>query len=81
MSSKATSLQARRVASLRHHVITEALAAFDAQEPNFAPSEAVVLVCAYEEEGAIGEVLAKIPEVARARTEFDEATGTGRLVQ
>jgi glycosyltransferase involved in cell wall biosynthesis len=64
MSSKATSLQARRVASLRHHVITEALATFDAQEPNFSAGDAVVLVCAYEEEGAIGEVLAKIPETA-----------------
>jgi glycosyltransferase involved in cell wall biosynthesis len=64
MSAKSTDLESRRLSALREHVITQALA--DAEQRNGAASltDAVVLVCAYEEEGAIGDVLAGIPQTA-----------------
>jgi glycosyltransferase involved in cell wall biosynthesis len=57
-------LEARRLASLRQHVINEARQAFDERYPDLELSGSVALICAYEEEGAIGDVLAKIPTEA-----------------
>ena len=64
MSAKSTDLESRRLAALREHVIGEALAATERRHGPAPLTEAVVLVCAYEEEGAIGDVLAGIPETA-----------------
>ena len=57
-------LEARRLAALREHVVAEAMADTESRYGDLQLHEAVVLVCAYEEEGAIGDVLAKIPERA-----------------
>jgi len=64
MSAKSNDLESRRLAKLRAHVIEEALEDAQARMGDVRLSEAVVLVCAYEEEGAIGDVLAGIPESA-----------------
>jgi glycosyltransferase involved in cell wall biosynthesis len=64
MSTKSTDLESRRLAALREHVIAEALADLERRHGDAPLHEAVVLVCAYEEEGAIGDVLAKIPKNA-----------------
>jgi glycosyltransferase involved in cell wall biosynthesis len=59
-----TDLETRRLAALRRHVVAEAMADAERRFGDTALTEAVVLVCAYEEEGAIGDVLAKIPTTA-----------------
>jgi glycosyltransferase involved in cell wall biosynthesis len=64
MSQKTTDLESRRLAALRAHVVGEAMADAERRLGEVRLTEAVVLVCAYEEEGAIGDVLAKIPETA-----------------
>jgi glycosyltransferase involved in cell wall biosynthesis len=64
MSAKSTDLESRRLAAMREHVIGEAMADLERRHPDVTLHEAVVLVCAYEEEGAIGDVLAKIPQTA-----------------
>jgi glycosyltransferase involved in cell wall biosynthesis len=64
MSTKSADLESRRLAALREHVIAGALADLDRRHGDLRFGDAVVLVCAYEEEGAIGDVLAKIPETA-----------------
>ena len=64
MNASLTDLEARRIAALRRHVITEAMEDLEARFGEVALTEAAVLVCAYEEEGAIGDVLAQIPETA-----------------
>jgi len=64
MSAGKPDLETRRIAALRRHVIAEALADLERREGDVKLNEAVVLVCAYEEEGAIGDVLDKIPETA-----------------
>lgn len=64
MTAKAADLETRRIEALRRHVIEEALADFEAREGDVQLTEAVALVCAYEEEGAIADVLAKIPDSA-----------------
>lgn len=64
MSAKSTDLETRRLAALRAHVIDQAMSAADARYGEAPLTEAVVLVCAYEEEGAIGDVLQGIPESA-----------------
>jgi len=57
-------LEAQRLSSLPTHVIAEARAGFDARYPNVRFPDAVALICAYEEEGNIGDVLAKMPKEA-----------------
>jgi glycosyltransferase involved in cell wall biosynthesis len=64
MSKKTTDLESRRLAALRTHVVGEAMADAERRFGEVRLTEAVVLVCAYEEEGAIGDVLAKIPATA-----------------
>jgi glycosyltransferase involved in cell wall biosynthesis len=64
MSAKSTDLESRRLAALRAHVVQEAMTAAEARLGEVQLHDAVVLVCAYEEEGAIGDVLAKIPDTA-----------------
>jgi glycosyltransferase involved in cell wall biosynthesis len=67
MTPKHTDLESRRIAGLRRHVIGEALKDVETRFGDVTLNEAVVLVCAYEEEGAIGDVLDKIPETACGR--------------
>jgi glycosyltransferase involved in cell wall biosynthesis len=64
MAAKSTDLESRRLAALRRHIIGEALEDVAARHGDVRLNDAVVLICAYEEEGAIGDVLAKIPETA-----------------
>ncbi len=54
-------LEARRSQKLREYAIKQALDRFEAEHPNFAPEAIVASICAYEEEGNIGDVLAKMP--------------------
>src|SRR5665213_1182466 len=54
-------LEKRRLARLRAFAITRALDRFSEDYPGFKPEETVASICAYEEEGNIGDVLAKMP--------------------
>ena len=54
-------LATRRLAELRAGVIDQARTEFDARYPGLRFPAAVGLICAYEEEGNIGDVLAKMP--------------------
>ena len=54
-------LESRRLAGLRAFAIDQATARFDLDYPGFKPEETVASICAYEEEGNIGDVLAKMP--------------------
>ena len=55
-------LEHRRLASLRRYVIAEARDDFEERYgADVTFPRAVALICAYEEEGAIGDVLAKMP--------------------
>ena len=54
-------LEKRRLARLRAFAITQALDRFSEDYPGFKPEETVASICAYEEEGNIGDVLAKMP--------------------
>jgi len=64
MSPSKSDLESRRIGALRRHVIAEALGDLEARQGDVKLTEAVVLICAYEEEGAIGDVLSKIPATA-----------------
>jgi glycosyltransferase involved in cell wall biosynthesis len=64
MTPTHTDLETRRITALRRHVIGQALSDLEERAGKVELTEAVVLVCAYEEEGAIGDVLAKIPDTA-----------------
>ena len=55
-------LERRRLARLREYAITQALERFEGDYPGFTPESIVASLCAYEEEGNIGDVLAKMPE-------------------
>jgi glycosyltransferase involved in cell wall biosynthesis len=55
-------LEKRRISRLRDFAITQARARFDADYPGFVPDEIVASICAYEEEGNIGDVLKKMPD-------------------
>jgi glycosyltransferase involved in cell wall biosynthesis len=55
-------LEKRRLARLRSFAIGRALERFDREYPGFEPEKVVASICAYEEEGNIGDVLAKMPE-------------------
>ncbi len=55
-------LEKRRLARLREYAIAQALERFEGDYPDFTPESIVASLCAYEEEGNIGDVLAKMPE-------------------
>ena len=63
MSTK-DDLANRRLADMRSAVIAQARADFNARYPGLRLPPAVGLICAYEEEGNIGDVLAKMPTEA-----------------
>lgn len=54
-------LEKRRLARLRTFAIDRAMARFNEEYPGYKPEEIVASICAYEEEGNIGDVLAKMP--------------------
>jgi len=54
-------LESRRALKLRQYAIQQALERLNQERPNFKPHPIVASICAYEEEGAIGDVLAKMP--------------------
>ncbi len=55
-------LEHRRLARLRAFAIDQAMDRFDVDYAKFQPEAIVASICAYEEEGNIGDVLAKMPE-------------------
>jgi glycosyltransferase involved in cell wall biosynthesis len=55
-------LEKRRISRLRDFAIAQARDRFDADYPGFAPEDIVASICAYEEEGNIGDVLKKMPD-------------------
>jgi glycosyltransferase involved in cell wall biosynthesis len=55
-------LEKRRLGRLRAYAIDHALERFERDYPGFVPEPIVASLCAYEEEGNIGDVLAKMPE-------------------
>jgi glycosyltransferase involved in cell wall biosynthesis len=60
-------LEKRRIARLRDFAIAQARARFDADYPDFVPEDIVASICAYEEEGNIGDVLKKMPGTVAGR--------------
>ncbi len=58
------SLEQQRLADMRRLVIDEARQEFNARYPGLRFPKAVALICAYEEEGNIGDVLDKMPKQA-----------------
>jgi glycosyltransferase involved in cell wall biosynthesis len=54
-------LEKRRLSRLRGFAISEAMARFNRDYPDFKPDDVVASICAYEEENNIGDVLAKMP--------------------
>jgi glycosyltransferase involved in cell wall biosynthesis len=54
-------LEKRRLTRLRGFAIAQAMDRFNADYPDFRPDETVASICAYEEGGNIGDVLAKMP--------------------
>ena len=62
-------LEKRRLARLRTFAISQAMERFNTDYPGFKPEDTVASICAYEEEGNIGDVLAKMPDAI----EGDEA--------
>ena len=54
-------LEKIRLSRLRDFAVAQAHERFDADYPGFHPEEVVASICAYEEEGNIGDVLAKMP--------------------
>jgi glycosyltransferase involved in cell wall biosynthesis len=57
----ATDLEKRRLSRLRAYAVDQALRRLQAERPGFVPHPIVASICAYEEEGAIGTVLDKMP--------------------
>ncbi len=55
-------LEKRRISRLRDFAIAQARDRFDADYPGFVPEDIVASICAYEEEGNIGDVLKKMPD-------------------
>jgi glycosyltransferase involved in cell wall biosynthesis len=58
-----TDLEKRRLVRLRSYAIEQAYARFDEEYPGFTPEAIVASICAYEEEGNIGGVLDKMPDL------------------
>jgi glycosyltransferase involved in cell wall biosynthesis len=61
-------LESRRLAGLRTFAIEQAKERFDTDYPGFKPEETVASICAYEEEGNIGDVLAKMPSTLEGQS-------------
>jgi glycosyltransferase involved in cell wall biosynthesis len=59
-----SNLERERIATLRSHVIREARDEFDARYPDATFANTVALICAYEEEGNIADVLKAMPATA-----------------
>ncbi|HEV7958649.1 MAG TPA: glycosyltransferase family 2 protein [Acidimicrobiales bacterium] len=55
-------LEKRRIARLRGYAIDQAMTRFHADYPDIQPEAIVASICAYEEEGNIGDVLKKMPD-------------------
>jgi glycosyltransferase involved in cell wall biosynthesis len=55
-------LEKRRITRLRAYAIDQAMTRFDTDYPDFRPEAIVASICAYEEEGNIGDVLKKMPD-------------------
>jgi glycosyltransferase involved in cell wall biosynthesis len=55
-------LEKRRITRLRGYAIDQSMTRFDADYPGFQPEAIVASICAYEEEGNIGDVLKKMPD-------------------
>ena len=55
-------LEKRRITRLRAYAIDQAMTRFDADYPGFHPEAIVASICAYEEEGNIGDVLKNLAE-------------------
>jgi glycosyltransferase involved in cell wall biosynthesis len=55
-------LEKRRIARLRGYAIDQVMTRFHADYPDFQPEAIVASICAYEEEGNIGDVLKKMPD-------------------
>jgi glycosyltransferase involved in cell wall biosynthesis len=55
-------LESQRLNRLRTFAIQQAMDRFDSDYPNFQPDAIVASICAYEEEGNIGDVLDKMPD-------------------
>jgi glycosyltransferase involved in cell wall biosynthesis len=55
-------LEKRRIARLRGYAIDQAMTRFHGDYPDFQPDAIVASICAYEEEGNIGDVLKKMPD-------------------
>ena len=64
-------LEKRRIARLRDFAIAQARTRFDADYPDFVPEEIVASICAYEEEGNIGDVLKKMPDTHQRQSLHD----------
>jgi glycosyltransferase involved in cell wall biosynthesis len=54
-------LEKRRLARLRAFAVDQAMSRFHSEFPGFTPEATVASICAYEEEGNIGDVLTKMP--------------------
>jgi glycosyltransferase involved in cell wall biosynthesis len=55
-------LEKRRIARLRGYAIDQAMTRFHGDYHDFQPDAIVASICAYEEEGNIGDVLKKMPD-------------------
>ncbi|HEY5265462.1 MAG TPA: glycosyltransferase family 2 protein [Acidimicrobiales bacterium] len=55
-------LESQRLTRLRTFTIAQAMERFNADYPAYKPYDVVASICAYEEEGNIGDVLDKMPE-------------------
>ena len=60
-------LEKRRLTGLRTFAVEQALERFERDYPDFTPEAIVASICAYEEEGNIGDVLAKMPDTLDGR--------------
>jgi glycosyltransferase involved in cell wall biosynthesis len=55
-------LEKRRITRLRAYAIEQSMTRFNADYSDFHPEAIVASICAYEEEGNIGDVLKKMPD-------------------
>lgn len=60
-------LESQRLTRLRTFTIAQAMGRFNADYPDYKPYDVVASICAYEEEGNIGDVLDKMPETIDGR--------------
>src|SRR5665213_3176061 len=55
-------LESQRLTRLRTFTIAQAMERFNVDYPDYKPCDVVASICAYEEEGNIGDVLDKMPD-------------------